>query len=233
VEFGSRHDWLGASGLASYNKTSVRMKKDATLWILLLSGVGLIALGGIAIWALIVTQPLDPLAQARRERPNFDSSTFPTDLAQTDPSAIGWSVGNLAPEIKLKDLKDDTVHLDDFRGKPVLINFWATWCRPCRIEMPIIEKKYRQYEDTQKFVVLAIDVKDDAGVDAVRRFLGELSLTFPVVLDTDGSAETAYNVRGLPTSFFVDRKGVIRAARVGSMNQDDIEQQLQKIFQNE
>lgn len=206
------------------------MKKNASLWVLLLSGVGLIALGAIAIWVLLVTQPVDPLAQARQERPTFDASTFPTDFAATDANAIGWSVGSQAPEIELKDLRDETVRLSDFRGKPVLVNFWATWCVPCRTEMPIIEKQYRAYKDRQGLVILAVDVKDDSGIDAVRTFLGELSLTFPVLLDADSSAETAYNVRGLPTSFFVDREGVIRAARVGSMNDEYIEQELQKLF---
>lgn len=209
------------------------MKKNAALWILLSSGVGFIALGAIAVWALIVTQSFDPLAPTRSDGPPFAPSAFPTAFAQSDANAIGWSVGSQAPDIALKDLRAEIVHLSDFRGKPVLVNFWATWCGPCRIEMPTIEKKYQQYKGTQNFVVLAIDVKDDAGLDAVQSFRGELRLTFPVLLDTEGSAETAYNVRGLPTSFFVDRKGVIRAANVGSMNEEYIEAQLQKIFQNE
>lgn len=209
------------------------MKKNPSLWILLLSGIGLIALGGIAIWALIVTQPADPLAQARRERPTFDPSTFPTDLAATDPNAVGWSVGSRAPEIELKDLKGDTVRLSDLSGKPVLVNFWASWCTPCRIEMPIMEKKYRAYKDAQNLVILAVDIKDDAGIDAVRNFLGELSLTFPVLLDSEGIAATAYNVLGLPTSFFIDRRGVIRASRVGAMSESYMDEQLQKIFAEE
>lgn len=209
------------------------MKRSAWLWILLVSGVGLFVLGAIAIYALIVTQPFDALAQARRERPTFDASTFPTALAQLDPNAIGWSVGSQAPEIELKDLKDDTVRLTDFRGKPVLVNFWATWCAPCRIEMPIMEKKYRAYKESEKFVILAVDVKDDSGVDAVRNFLGELSLTFPVLLDSENNAATAYNVLGLPTSFFIGRRGVIRATRVGAMSEQYIDEQLQKIFAEE
>lgn len=224
---------MGASGITDCGKESTTMKRNIALWILLLSGVGLIALGAIAIWALIVTQPLDPLAQARRERPTFDASTFPTTVAQLDPNAIGWSVGSQAPEIELKDLKDDTMRLSDLRGKPVLINFWATWCGPCRVEMPIMEKKYRAHKDTQGFVILAVDVKDDAGVDAVRTFLAELSLTFPVLLDSEGNAGTAYNVLGLPTSFFIDRRGVIRASRVGLMSEQYIEEQLQIIFTEE
>lgn len=202
-------------------------------WILLVSGLGLLALGAIAVYAVIVTQSLDSLAQARRERPTFPASTFPTAVAQIDPNAIGWSVGSQAPEIELKDLKDETVRLSDFRGKPVLVNFWATWCGPCRIEMPIMERKYRAFKDSEKFVILAIDVKDDSGIDAVRTFLSELGLTFPVLLDSEGNTETAYHVLGLPTSFFIDRRGVIRASRVGSMSEAYIDEQLQIIFAEE
>ena len=211
----------------------MRMNKNITLWILLISGGGLIALGAIAIWAILITQSLNPLAQARRERPTVDASTFPAAVAQIDPNAIGWSVGSLAPEIQLHDLKGDTVRLSDFRGKPVLVNFWATWCVPCRTEMPLIERKYREYKDSPGFVILAVDVKDDSGIDAVRQFLAELSLTFPVLLDSEGRAETAYNILGLPTSFFIDRQGVIRATRVGAMSEEYIEAQLQKIFKEE
>lgn len=209
------------------------MKRNVALWILLVSGVGLLAFGALAIYALSMGQPFDPLALARRERPTFDANTYPTAVAQADANAIGWSVGSQAPEIELTDLKEETVRLSDLRGKPVLVNFWATWCAPCRIEMPVMEKKYRAYKESEKFVILAVDVKDDSGVDAVRRFLGELSLTFPVLLDSDGRAGTAYNVLGLPTSFFIDRRGVIRAARVGAMSEQYIDEQLQKIFAEE
>lgn len=205
------------------------MNKNITLWILLLSGIGLIALGAMAIWAILVTQSLSPLAQTRVP---FTFGAAPTAITavQADPNAIGWSVGSQAPEIELKDLNDETVRLSDLRGKPVLVNFWATWCAPCRFEMPLMEKKYRAYKESEKFVILAVDVKDDSGVDAVRNFISELSLTFPVLLDSDGSAETAYHILGLPMSFFIDRRGVIRATRVGAMSEQYIDEQLQKIF---
>lgn len=194
------------------------MKNNVAVWILLVSGLGLVALGALAILALVLMQQFGEFAPTQLQR------------SSVEPNAIGWSVGSLAPEIQLKDLEGNAVRLRDFRGKPVLVNFWATWCAPCRIEMPIMEKKYRAYRESEKFVILAVDVKDDSGVDAVRNFISELSLTFPVLLDSDGQAETAYHVLGLPTSFFIDRRGVIRATRVGAMSEQYIDEQLQKIF---
>lgn len=209
------------------------MKRNVTLWILLLSSVGLIALGAIAIWALMVPQPPSLFEQARVERPAFDAGKSSSLIEPIDPNAIGWSVGSQAPEIQLLDVKGNPVRLSEFRGQPVLVNFWATWCAPCRIEMPIMETKYRAHKDTHGFVILAVDVKDDSGMDAVRTFLDELNLTFPVLLDKDGDASIAYNVLGLPTSIFIDRRGVIRATRVGAMSESYMDDQLQIILAEE
>ncbi len=126
-----------------------------------------------------------------------------------------------APDFTLKDLEGNVVSLSDFRGQAVLINFWATWCPPCRFEMPAIEEVYRKYR-TQGFQVLAVDIQEPP--DAVQRFVEQLGLTFTVLLDEDGSVAQQYWVRGIPTSFFVNRQGAIIAARVGAMSRDLIEQ---------
>lgn len=202
------------------------MRKDGLLAILLVSGAGLVALGGIAIWALLVTQSFDPLAAAGQ-------TTALNAAAPNAPNAAGWGVGSPAPEVELEDLYGKTVRLSGLRGKPVLVNFWATWCAPCRIEMPLIQAKYIEYKETRGLVVLGVNVQEDAGIDAVRQFVSELNLTFPVLLDGDGRAESAYNVVGLPTTFFVDRRGVIRALRIGAMSEQSMDEQLQKIFAEE
>lgn len=140
-------------------------------------------------------------------------------------------IGGLAPEIALKDLNGNFMRLSDLQGKPVHVTFWATWCAPCRAEMPIFEKKYQQHRDSKDFVVLGVRIQDDAGPEAVKKFLAEVGVTFPIVNDTDGSVATAYHIRGLPTNVFIDRNGVIQDIIVGGpLTEEFIEGELEKIF---
>jgi len=109
----------------------------------------------------------------------------------------------------------------------VLINFWATWCGPCRAEMPIIQAAYERYRE-QGLVVLAVDVQE--GPTFVERFAQQSGLTFTILYDRDGSVSDRYRIRGIPTSFFVDRQGVIRARQVGAMSETVLEHQLSHIL---
>jgi len=120
--------------------------------------------------------------------------------------------GFRAPDLTLLNLEGQEVSLSDFRGKLVLVNFWATWCSPCRQELPAIQA---QYESTDDLVVLGVNFQE--GADEVRPFVTEAGLTFPVLLDETGRATLIYRVRGLPTSFLVDADGLIAAVHVGPM----------------
>jgi len=107
--------------------------------------------------------------------------------------------------------------LEDFRGKVVFLNFWATWCIPCRLEMPAMERLYRDFKG-KGFVVLAVNVQE--GPRAVRAFVRELKLTFPVVLDRKGEAAMKYVVRGLPATFILDRNLIIAGRAIGAREWD-------------
>ncbi|MBI3741813.1 MAG: TlpA family protein disulfide reductase [Chloroflexi bacterium] len=156
---------------------------------------------------------------------------FPV-TSQSAPSRPNVAkIGALAPEIALKDLSGNTMRLSDLQGKPVHVTFWATWCAPCRAEMPIFEKKYQQYKDSKNLVVLGVRIQDDAGPDVVTKFLRELGVTFPIVNDIDGVATNAYRIRGLPTNVFIDRNGVIQDMILGGpLTEEYIERELEKIF---
>jgi cytochrome c biogenesis protein CcmG/thiol:disulfide interchange protein DsbE len=135
--------------------------------------------------------------------------------------------GFLAPDFTLSTLDGSSVRLSDLRGKPVLINFWASWCGPCRQEMPHLQAIYETHAD-QGLVVLGVDQLESPS--AVAGFVEELGLTFPIPLDGDGKVAADYQARGLPTSFFVDASGVIRDAFTGPMTTGLIESKLETIL---
>lgn len=127
-------------------------------------------------------------------------------------------VGAEAWDFTLQDVKGASVTLSDLRGKPVMIAFWASWCGPCRLEIPHITALYSE-TGGEAFEVLAVNVREDAG--RVQRFSTAYEMTFPVLRDPDGAVSEAYFVRGLPTSIFVDEQGIIRDIHTGTL--DDVE----------
>jgi peroxiredoxin len=140
----------------------------------------------------------------------------------------GWQVGNLAPGFSLVDINGQSVRLSDFRGKPVLINFWATWCPPCRQEMPYLQQVYDQWS-AKGLVLLAINIEESPA--KVKTFFAENNLSLPVLFDFTGSVTDSYGVIPIPTTFFIDGDGVIRQRVVGAFpNRQAIEKELKKIM---
>lgn len=129
-------------------------------------------------------------------------------------------VGSPAPDFTLQTPQGESISLSDLRGQVVLINFWATWCAPCRVEMPAIQARYNR----GGFSALAIDFDESA--ELVRAFVDELSLSFPVLLDPGGEIQNLYRVRGYPTSFFVDADGIIRVFHIGDMSETELDNYL-------
>lgn len=124
-------------------------------------------------------------------------------------------LGYRAPDFSLATLNGKNVRLSDFAGRPVLINFWATWCGPCRAEIPSLEAASRHFGD--RAVILGVNVQESPRL--VAPYLAELGMTYPVVLDTDASVSLSYRVRAFPTSFFVDAHGVIIQIEAGSISE--------------
>ena len=117
-------------------------------------------------------------------------------------------LGEPAPNFQLRDMNDRLVTLSDLRGKVVLLNFWATWCGPCRVEMPAMEQLYRMFS-RKDFEILAVST-DAQGVAITRPFQQENHLTFPILHDADYRVGLTYGARSLPMTFMVDRQGVVR-----------------------
>jgi peroxiredoxin len=122
--------------------------------------------------------------------------------------------GFLAPDFELKTPAGESITLSDLQGQAVLVNLWATWCPPCRAEMQSIEKLYREYKD-QGFTVLAINITYQDDPSAVMPFVNEQGLTFPILLDETGGTAKAYQLRSLPSSFFIRRDGMINDVVIG------------------
>ena len=122
--------------------------------------------------------------------------------------------GFLAPDFSLQTSDGEMITLSDLRGQPVLINLWATWCPPCRAEMPTIQKLYDEYKD-QGFVVLAVNMTYQDNPSAVLPFAQENKLTFPILMEGTGKVANKYELRSLPSSFFIDRDGFVQAVEIG------------------
>lgn len=121
-----------------------------------------------------------------------------------------------APNFELLDLSGDSRSLDSFRGSLVLVHFWATWCTPCLVEMPTLQKLYqRLYEDID-IAIVAINIKEDESL--ISKFLKKMSLSFPVLLDNDGNVSIDYGARTIPISFLIDENGALVARLVGAAN---------------
>jgi Thiol-disulfide isomerase and thioredoxins len=137
-------------------------------------------------------------------------------------------IGALAPEIDLLTLSGERIVLSQLVGKPIIINFWATWCGPCRAEFPALVRKFKQYH-AQGLVILAVNTQDPNSDEGVRAFAQNTLVPFAILRDRDERVANAYNIRGLPTSVFIDRQGIIREIVVGAMDDAHIEQQFAKI----
>jgi thiol-disulfide isomerase/thioredoxin len=135
--------------------------------------------------------------------------------------------GQRAPNVTLLDLQGSQVRISDFKGKPLVINFWATWCPPCRAEIPELDAVYREYRD-KGLEVLGIDYGEDA--ETVRAFMKGMDVSYRVVVDPGSEAADRYRVAALPTSFFVDAEGVIQAVHLGGMDRKALQEKLDKIL---
>lgn len=125
------------------------------------------------------------------------------------------AAGEKAPDFTVQDLEGNKVALSDFRGKLVFLNFWATWCPPCREEMPSMERLYRSMEG-KPFKILAVSVDNNVGV--VERFRKGRGYTFPVFIDESGKVAALYRTTGVPETFIISPEGTIRAKFIGPVD---------------
>lgn len=177
----------------------------------LIGVIGIAALAGIAYVATL---------------PAVTSVSAPVDSIDTSNLEIAPKQGALAPDFTLFTVEGEEITLSELRGRPVMINLWATWCAPCRIEMPHIQDRFERYAN-EGFLVLAVDFDEPAGL--VEEFRDELGLTFDLLLDPGAEVQELYRNRSYPSSFFVDENGVIQVQHIGVMTEGQLDENLAAI----
>lgn len=190
-------------------------------------------LGGLALTAAFIGgcggrgRPADPL-------PSVDLTTFPAGLGRGYPLATlegadnreaGVQPGDTAPNFRLQLDNGDGLYLRDLVGRPVLINFWATWCGPCRLEMPDI---VRHAQTDPDLVVVAVNVQEE--VAQIEPFAQDFAMELPIARDANGEISNLYEVRGMPTTYFVDREGKVNAVWAGALSPARLEEMLAAIL---
>ena len=133
-----------------------------------------------------------------------------------------------APEFVLQDASGKTLKLSDFKGKVVLLDFWATWCMPCKIEIPWFMEFQRKYKD-RGFSVIGVSM-DESGWEVVKPFIEEMKINYPVVIGTPETAEAYDGVEVLPTTFLIDKQGRIVTSHMGLVSKDEFEKTIQDLL---
>lgn len=141
------------------------------------------------------------------------------------PTEEGLAKGETAPDFELTTLDGEAVRLSDYKGKKVILNFWATWCPPCRAEMPDMQKYYDEQAEGENVEILAVNLTTaDKGMDKINAFVDEFSLTFPIPMDTEGDIGDLYQAASIPTSYMIDTDGRVQQKIVGPMNEEMMEE---------
>jgi peroxiredoxin len=201
--------------------------------VILVGGVLLGALLGLGLIfgsTLLIDQADHDLPAARVAE--NDSGSSDPDIAQstaahpTSTMAPAPIVGAPAPDFELEDPQGEIYRLREQRGGVVLLNFWATWCGPCRVEMPALQDKYEQWREAG-FTILGVNFDENAA--DVREFKEELGLGFPLLLDPGGRVQSLYNIRGYPSTVIVDAQGVIRIIHIGIITEGQLQDYLAQV----
>ncbi len=159
-------------------------------------------------------------------------SVAPTSAAKTTRTGQLPKEGEIPLDFELKTLNGDQVKLSALRGSPVLINFWATWCGPCKEEMPLIVEQYN-WNKGRGLRVLAIDSVAFDNLDDIHKYVDQFKMTFDVVLDEDDKVSLDWAIMGLPSSIFIKPDGTVAAVKVGQMSSAQLNEYLRLILPTE
>lgn len=149
-------------------------------------------------------------------------------LLQNPNGVFSWPLFG-SKNFTLQDLNGETHSLSDYRGKPVVVNFWASWCGPCKLEAPELVKLHEQYEG--QIQILAVNLTKDDTVEGARRFAEEYGFQFPVLLDEEGEVAKKYQITAIPTTYFIDAQGEVVEKVLGFANPETLHAQFARLVQ--
>lgn len=178
--------------------------------------IAVMALIGLVIWGVY---------DSGKDTDEMTTNPGEAERIQEEVDApVGIQQGNLAPDFELKTLDGQSMKLSDLRGKRVIVNLWATWCPPCRAEMPDMQSFYEANKD-KGIVILGVNLTtSEKQPENIGKFINEFGITFPVVLDAESHVSDRYQVTSIPTSYMIDSRGVIQQKIIGPMNRDMMEE---------
>ncbi|WP_400164517.1 prolipoprotein diacylglyceryl transferase family protein [Brevibacillus sp. TJ4] len=177
--------------------------------------VAVLGIAGMVLWGYLDRE----LAPSVPHQPTAGASE----------AAVGLKKGNLAPDFALRSREGDLVRLSDFRGSKVILNMWATWCPPCRAEMPDMQEFYEKYKADGVTIVSVNLIETEESEEAVTRFLEEYGISFPVLLDDGKQVARLYQGISIPTSYVIDADGIVREKVIGALHMEMMEKLIAAI----
>ena len=212
------------------------MKKSKGLWIL--AGAFVVLLLGAGILSQRLGSEMQP---DRLQTAHEDGDPAAEETGQTQAQTEGENgtqeesaqepVKIAAPDFTVQDYEGNQVKLSDFKGKPVIVNFWASWCGPCKSEMPDFDEVYAEYGDEVQFMMVNLTDGSRETVESAKAYIEEQGYSFPVYFDTESEGAIAYGVMAIPTTSFIDEEGNAVAQAMSALDRDTIQQGIDMILQ--
>ena len=176
--------------------------------------------GSVQLGGLVTTPPETQAPTQAPTAPPVETSPEIPETQPTEPPA------HIAPDFLLMDMEGNEVTLASFFGKPIVLNFWASWCGPCKMEMPEIQKFYEKYGQEIHFLLVSVD----DSLDTAKNFIVDSGYTFPVYFDTTSMGAYAYGASSIPLTFFIDAEGNLTAYYMGAMSESILQQGVDMIY---